>query len=165
LPRNIGEYEGKELVVAIGRFGPYIRYGSQFVSLGRTDDPYTVTRERAIELIEEKRLKDKEKTIKDFDDIKVLNGRFGPYIFFEGNNYKLPKDANKDTLTKEQCMKLIQQQGVKPAKSSKSSKSSKTGATSKPVAKETTSKTTTTTTTKKKETATKKIASVKKTKK
>jgi DNA topoisomerase-1 len=156
LPRNIGEYEGKELVVAIGRFGPYIRFGSQFVSLGKIDDPYTVTRERAIELIEEKQLKDKEKTIKDFDDIKVLNGRFGPYIFFEGNNYKLPKDIDKNTLTREQCMELIQQQGVKPAKESKASKT-RTGRTTTSATKETT--------TKKKETTTKKVASIKKTKK
>jgi DNA topoisomerase-1 len=162
LPRNIGEYEGKVLVVAIGRFGPYIRFGTQFVSLDKTDDPYTVTRERAIELIEAKQLKDKEKTIKDFDDIKVLNGRFGPYLVFEGNNYKLPKDIDKDTLTKEQCMELIQKQGIKPAKAGKASKT-KTGKTATFATKETATKKATTT--KKKETTTKKVASVKKTKK
>jgi DNA topoisomerase-1 len=150
LPRNIGEYENKGLVVAIGRFGPYIRFGDKFVSLGKTDDPYTVTRERAIELIEEKRLKDKEKTIKDFGDIKVLNGRFGPYIVFGGNNYKLPKEIDKDSLTKKQCEELIQQQGIKPAKESKTSKTAKTVKTVKPV---------------KKETPAKKSASAKKTKK
>jgi DNA topoisomerase-1 len=140
LPRNVGQYEGAELVVAIGRFGPYVRFGKQFVSLGKNDDPYTVTKERAIELIEEKRLKDKEKTIKDFGEIKVLNGRFGPYIYFEGNNYKLPKDIDKNSLTKQQCEELIKQQGLKPAKS-KAVKSSP------------------------KETTTKKVTSVKKTKK
>ncbi|MDR1169271.1 MAG: type I DNA topoisomerase [Prevotellaceae bacterium] len=127
LPRNVGQYEGTELVVAIGRFGPYVRFGKQFVSLGKNDDPYTVTKERAIELIEEKQLKDKEKTIKDFGDIKVLNGRFGPYIFFEGNNYKLPKDTDKESLTKEQCEELIAQQGIKPAKVSKTGKPVKKG--------------------------------------
>jgi DNA topoisomerase-1 len=126
LPRNIGEYEDVEMVAAIGRFGPYVRFGKQFVSLGKNDDPYTVTKERAIELIEEKRLKEKEKVIKNFEDIQVLNGRFGPYIFYEGNNYKLPKNVDKDGLTKEQCMELIEQQGVKPAKTSKSAKAAKT---------------------------------------
>jgi DNA topoisomerase-1 len=144
LPRNIGQYENEELIVAIGRFGPYVRFGKQFVSLGKDDDPYTVTKERAIELIEEKRLKDKEKTIKDFGDIKVLNGRFGPYIFFENNNYKLPKNIDKESLTKEKCKEVIQEQGIKPAKTSKTSKPVK------PVPKETT---------------TKKVATVKKTKK
>jgi DNA topoisomerase-1 len=150
LPRNVGQYEGTELVVAIGRFGPYVRFGKQFVSLGKNDDPYTVTKERTIELIEEKRLKDKEKTIKDFGDIKVLNGRFGPYIFFEGNNYKLPKDIDKESLTKKKCEELIEQQGRKPAKESK------TGKTVKSTKKEATAK---------KETTAKKTVPVRKTKK
>jgi DNA topoisomerase-1 len=159
LPRNLGEYEGKTLTVAIGRFGPYIRFGDQFVSLGKNDDPYTITIERATEIIEEKKLKDKEKTIKDFGDIKVLNGRFGPYIVFEGNNYKLPKDADKESLTKEKCKELIQQQGIKPAKASrtaktpKASKTAEAGKASKPAKSV------------KKETASKKDATVKKTKK
>jgi DNA topoisomerase-1 len=125
LPRNIGQYEGLEMVVAIGRFGPYVKFGKQFVSLGKNDDPYTVTGERAIELIEDKRLKDREKTIKDFEDIKVLNGRFGPYIFFEGNNYKLPKDVDKDSLTRQKCEELIEQQGRKPVKESTKGKTVK----------------------------------------
>ncbi|MDR2026843.1 MAG: type I DNA topoisomerase [Prevotellaceae bacterium] len=123
LPRNIGQYEGEDLVVGVGKFGPYVRFGKTFVSLGKNDDPYIVTKERAIELIEEKRLKEKEKTIKDFGDIKVLNGRFGPYIFYKGNNYKLPKDENKDALTKEKCEELIQKQGIKPEKTGKTGKS------------------------------------------
>ncbi|MDR1584235.1 MAG: type I DNA topoisomerase [Prevotellaceae bacterium] len=127
LPRNIGQYENEELVVAIGRFGPYVRFGSQFISLGKTDDPYTITGERAIELVEEKRLKDKEKVIKDLGDIKILNGRFGPYIAFEGNNYKLPKNVNKEELTKEQCEELIQQQGIKSAKTNKTGKFAQKG--------------------------------------
>jgi DNA topoisomerase-1 len=144
LPRNIGQYEGEELIVAVGKFGPYVRFGKVFVSLGKFDDPYTVTKDRAIELIEEKRLKEKEKTIKDFGDIKVLNGRFGPYIVYEGNNYKLPKDMDKNILTREQCEELIRQQGIKPAKVSKTSKSVKSST---------------------KETATKKVGVAKKAKK
>jgi DNA topoisomerase-1 len=168
LPRNVGEYEDQELIVSSGRFGPYIRFGTQFVSLGKTDDPYTVTRERAIELIEEKRLKDKEKTIKDFDDIKVLNGRFGPYIVFEGNNYKLPKDINKESLTREQCWELIQQQGIKPAKASKTGKTAATSKESKSAITSKAGKTATTSKSAKtapKKTAGKKANSVKRTKK
>jgi DNA topoisomerase-1 len=166
LPRNIGEYESKTLTVAIGRFGPYIRFGDQFVSLGKTDDPYTVTSERAIELIEEKRLKDKEKTIKDFGNIKVLNGRFGPYIAFEGNNYKLPKDLDKESLTKEKCEELIQQQGIKPAKVSKTAtKTAKTGKASETGKASKTSKASKPVKSVKKVAATKKVATVKKTKK
>ncbi|MDR0385972.1 MAG: type I DNA topoisomerase [Prevotellaceae bacterium] len=144
LPRNLGQYKESELTVAIGRFGPYVKFGKQFVSLGKNDDPYTITKERAIELIEEKQLKDKEKIIKDFDDVKVLNGRFGPYLFFEGNNYKLPKNTDKDGLTREQCMELIEQQGIKPPKAGRTGKQAKPA---------------------KKETANKKAVSVKKTKK
>ncbi|MDR2424927.1 MAG: type I DNA topoisomerase [Prevotellaceae bacterium] len=117
LPRNIGDYNGVALSVGIGRFGPYVKYGKEFVSLAKTDDPYTVTNERAIELIEEKTAKDKAKHIRDFGDIKVLNGRFGPYLFFDGNNYKLPKNTDMDGLTQKKCMEMIEKQGVKPSKS------------------------------------------------
>ncbi|MDR1340587.1 MAG: type I DNA topoisomerase [Prevotellaceae bacterium] len=125
LPREIGKYEDTVLVVGLGRFGPYVRFGKQFVSLGKNDDPYTVTKERAIELIEEKRLKEKERVIKNFEDVQVLNGRYGPYIFYEGNNYKLPGDTDRDGLTREKCLELIEQQGVKPAKTGKSAKPAK----------------------------------------
>jgi len=125
LPRQIGEYEGETMVASIGRFGPYIRFGKQFVSLKKEDDPYTVTKERAIELIEEKKVKDKEKLIANFGDIKVLNGRFGPYISYDGDNYKLPKDIDKSTITEEKCKELIKEQKGK-GKSTKASKTTKT---------------------------------------
>jgi len=83
LPREVGTYEGKVIVAAIGRFGPYIRHDNKFVSLTGDDNPYTVVQERAIELIEAKRKADAEKLIKSFDenpDVQVLNGRYGPYI-------------------------------------------------------------------------------------
>ena len=113
LPRTVGEYEGKVVVAAIGRFGPYVRHDSKFVSLKKgVDDPYTVTIDRAIELIEEKRKKDREKVIKVFEKegIEVLNGRFGPYIAFEGNNYKIPKDVDPAKLTLKDSQKLIADQ-------------------------------------------------------
>ncbi len=113
LPRTLGDYESKTVVAAIGRFGPYVRHDSKFVSLKKDiDDPYTIILDRAIELIEEKRKKDSEKVINVFEKegIEVLNGRFGPYIAFEGNNYKIPKTVDPKMLTVEDCKKLIADQ-------------------------------------------------------
>ncbi|MBO7523485.1 MAG: DNA topoisomerase I, partial [Bacteroidales bacterium] len=109
LPRNLGDYEGKDVVVGTGKFGPYVRHNNKFVSLKRgIDDPYTITLERAIELIKEKMDNDSKKMIHDFDDVKVLNGRFGPYITKDKINYKIPKDCDPAQLTKEACLDIIQ---------------------------------------------------------
>ncbi|GAB6011429.1 type I DNA topoisomerase [Viscerimonas tarda] len=111
LPRNVGEFEGKDMVVAVGRFGPYVRHNSQFVSLPKTFDPYSITGDEAIALILEKRKKDSEKLIKTFDedaDIQILNGRYGPYISYQKSNYKIPKSVNPPDMTYEECMKIIQ---------------------------------------------------------
>ncbi|MDR1897011.1 MAG: type I DNA topoisomerase [Prevotellaceae bacterium] len=116
LPRQIGKYGEEEMTVAIGKFGPYIKVGKQYVALKKEDDPYTITKEQAIELIKEKDKKDKEKIIQDFDDIKVLNGRYGPYISYNGNNYRLPKNVKKEDITKEKCQELIASQVDKDAK-------------------------------------------------
>ena len=116
LPRTIGEYEGKSVTVAIGRFGPYVRHNSIFVSLEKDiDDPYTVELDRAIELIEAKREKDKNAVIKVFDEnpeVKLLNGRWGPYISFKKNNYKIPKATDATELTLDDCLQLIEKQPV-----------------------------------------------------
>jgi DNA topoisomerase-1 len=109
LPKVVGEYEGKVMKVAIGRFGPYISHNCDFVSLPKEIDPLDVTEEQAIELIEAKRKKDAEKLIKAFDedpDVKVLNGRWGPYIEFGKLNVKIPKDKDPLTLTYEECKAL-----------------------------------------------------------
>jgi DNA topoisomerase-1 len=110
LPKVVGEYEGKVMKVAIGRFGPYISHNSAFVSLPKEIDPLDVTEEQAIELIEAKRKKDAEKLIKAFPEdetVKVLNGRWGPYIEFGKLNVKIPKDITDPlTLTYEQCKAL-----------------------------------------------------------
>jgi DNA topoisomerase-1 len=109
LPKVVGEYEGKVMKVAIGRFGPYISHNSAFVSLPKEIDPLDVTEEQAIELIEAKRKKDAEKLIKAFDEdpeVKVLNGRWGPYIEFGKLNVKIPKDKDPLTLTYEECKAL-----------------------------------------------------------
>ena len=109
LPRTVGEYNGKSVVAAIGKFGPYIRYNSKFVSLGKLYSPYTVTIEEAISLIEENARKEAEKFISEFPeyDIQVLNGRFGAYIKHGGENFKLPKGTDAKTLTAEECLEIV----------------------------------------------------------
>jgi DNA topoisomerase-1 len=122
LPRNLGDFEGKSVTVAIGRFGPYIRHDSKFISLEKNvDDPYSIDLERAIILIESKREKDLNAVIKVFpenQDVKLLNGRWGPYISFRKNNYKIPKNTDASKLTLEDCMKLIEKEPA-PKKSRK----------------------------------------------
>ncbi|MBK7710550.1 MAG: type I DNA topoisomerase [Bacteroidales bacterium] len=109
LPRSLGEYDGGELVVGVGKFGPYVRYKSKFYSLKRgVDDPYILTVERAVEIILEKNDADKKKVIKDFEDIKVLNGRYGPYLVKDKQNYRLPKGTDAEKLTKEDCISIIE---------------------------------------------------------
>ncbi|MDD2381808.1 MAG: type I DNA topoisomerase [Mariniphaga sp.] len=120
LPRQIGEFEGKEMTVAIGRFGPYIRHDGSFYSLPKTDDPLSVTAERAISIIAEKREAEKNKVIAalgEKGEYLVLNGRFGPYFTFEKNNYKIPKSIDPKNLTVDKCKELVEQQGTtKPKK-------------------------------------------------
>ena len=120
LPRDLGEYEGKMMTVAVGRFGAYIKHDSKFYSLKKGDDPMEITESRAIELIEEKRQQEANKYILRFEaeDIDVCNGRFGPYIAHNGANYKIPKGTDPATLTVEQCKELIEKQGEKPVKKS-----------------------------------------------
>lgn len=110
LPRSLGEFEEKEMVVAVGRFGPYVRHNSQFVSLPKGADPYTLTSEEAIELILDKRKKDSERLIKEFPedvDLQLLNGRFGPYIAYQKKNYKIPKGKEPATMTFDEVMEII----------------------------------------------------------
>ncbi len=110
LPRDLGETpEGEEMQANIGRFGPYIRYGKKFVSLKEPDDPYTVSRERALEIVAEKKKADAERIIQTFDgsDIQVLNGRYGPYITNGKKNAKIPKDKEPKSLTLAECEELI----------------------------------------------------------
>ena len=118
LPRQLGSYMGKEISSSIGRFGPYIKHGSAFISIGKTDNPYTITTERAIELIVEAQKKANERVIKTFktEGIEILNGRFGPYITQSGKNYKIPKGQKPADLTLEECLAIIQQGPVNPKK-------------------------------------------------
>ncbi len=129
LPRTVGEHEGKVITAAIGRFGPYIRWNNMFISLKASsgDDPMTVTRERAIELIDEKIKAEAAKEIKIYEEhdpvVKILNGRYGPYISIGKENIKIPKGTDPASLSLEDCLKLQSESTEKPAKS-KSSRSS-----------------------------------------
>lgn len=118
LPRDLGEYEDKKVVVGIGRFGPYIRHDGNFVSLKKgVDEPMTVTIERAIELIEEKRentIKSVLRTFSDNKEIRILEGRWGPYISFKKGNYKIKKGTDINTLTTADCQLIIDSEGAKP---------------------------------------------------
>jgi DNA topoisomerase-1 len=108
LPRSLGEHEGSEMVVGIGRFGPFVRYQNKFFSLKKgVDDPYTLTLERALEIVSEKTESDKKKVLKDFGEIMLLNGRYGPYLVKEKQNYRLPKGTDAEKLTKEDCINII----------------------------------------------------------
>ncbi len=118
LPRQLGEWNGLPVSTSKGRFGPYVKYGTSFVSLGKRYDPYTITLEEAISLIQEHTEKNAKKEILTFPeaDIQVLNGRFGPYIKKGKNNYKIPKDTDPQTLTLEACQQIIAQAGTKGKK-------------------------------------------------
>jgi len=109
LPRALGETaEGEEVSANIGRFGPYVRYATKFVSI-RGDDPYTITLERALELIAEKKIADANRLIRDFPEagIQILNGRYGPYVTNRAKNAKIPKDKAPAELTLEECEALL----------------------------------------------------------
>ncbi|MFV0554614.1 MAG: type I DNA topoisomerase [Mangrovibacterium sp.] len=125
LPRDLGEYENKKVVVAIGRFGPYVRHDSKFVSLKKDDDPMEIDLTRAVELIEEKREKDRKALLKTFEedaDLRIIEGRWGPYIAHGKENYKIAKGTSVDALTYEDCMEIIKSA---PAKSSAKKRSTR----------------------------------------
>lgn len=120
LPRTLGELEGQVVKANVGRFGPYVQLGKLFVSIPKGEDPMDITLERAAELIQEKRLKEEQSHLKQFNedpDLEVRAGRWGPYIAYKGKNYKLPKsDAERATeLTYDECKKIIEAEAKKPA--------------------------------------------------
>lgn len=112
LPRTLGSYEDKDIVVGIGKFGAYVRYGNAFASLAKSDDPYTITYERAVSLIEEQKSSAAAATtpIKTFvEDAAMLikNGRYGAYIAYNGKNYRIPKGKRAEMLSYEECLKIV----------------------------------------------------------
>lgn len=119
-PRSLGEFEGKDVSVAIGRFGPYVRHDGKFVSIPKDIAPAALTLPEAIELIEQKRLTEARRVVKTFDqepDVQILNGRYGIYIAAHGKNYKIPKSVDDPAaLTLDQVNEIIKAQDEKPAK-------------------------------------------------
>ncbi len=125
LPRDVGTFEGKKILAAVGRFGPYIRHDSVFVSIPKDMSPLSITEKEAIELIEKKRHDEANKFIKSFPErpeIEILNGRFGPYFTYlpagakKKINYKIPKGTDPVSLTLDDVLKLIEQQDAAPKK-------------------------------------------------
>jgi DNA topoisomerase-1 len=126
LPRTVGDYEGKTIVVAVGRFGPFIRHDGKFISIPKQQDPLTITLEESIELITGKRRKEAERSLKKFNEapeVELLNGHFGPYITYRGKNYKIPPAVeNPKALTLEEVMQIIASAGKKTAAKKRASK-------------------------------------------
>ena len=127
LPRSLGQFEDKDVTVSIGKFGPYVRHNSKFYSLGKNDDPYEVTLERAIEIIKIKRTAEEQKEelkkiypheigVKDGEAVVSNIGRFGPYLTYRGENFRLSKGVDPLTLTLDAAMAIIEGVGKKKAK-------------------------------------------------
>ena len=119
LPRSLGQFEDKDVTVSIGKFGPYVRHNGKFYSLGKNDDPYEVSLERSIEIIKSKRKAEEEKEelkkvypheigVKDGDAVVSNIGRFGPYLTYRGENFRLTKGVDPLTLTLDKAMEIIE---------------------------------------------------------
>jgi DNA topoisomerase-1 len=126
LPRTVGDYEGKTIMAGVGRFGPFVRHDNKYISIPKQQNPLTISLEESIELIKGKREKEAERSLKTFDgapDLELRNGRYGPYIAYQGKNYKLPpsvKDPKALALT--EVMQIITSAGDKPATKKRASK-------------------------------------------
>jgi DNA topoisomerase-1 len=121
LPRQLGQFEDKVVTAAIGRFGPYVRHDGKFVSIKEVDgdDPFTITLERGVELVKEKREADAKKMIKTFEEdenVSVQEGRWGPYIKFGKQNVKIPKDIEAKDLTWDEVKALAEEAAKNPPK-------------------------------------------------
>ncbi|MDE6077934.1 MAG: DNA topoisomerase I, partial [Muribaculaceae bacterium] len=132
LPRTVGKYEGEDVVAAIGRFGPYIKYGKSFVSIPKDLTPQGITLDEAVELIEAKKQEEANRLIKTFDEIpglEVLNGRYGPYMAYKPEgakkavNYKIPKTTDAATLTADEAKQLMEAQDAAPKRPARRKKS------------------------------------------
>ncbi len=112
LPRDLGKLDGETLSVGIGKYGPYVRYGKSFASLAKSDDPYTITYERAVELIEAHKAAAAAantplRSFEEDPDMLVKNGRYGAYIAYKGKNYRIPRGTKPEELTLEECLKIV----------------------------------------------------------
>ncbi len=150
MPRNLGKYEGEDVTIGIGRFGPYVKHVSLFASIPKDYDPYTIDFKTAVELIEGKRKAERERIIKIFNDrpdVKVLKGRWGPYLVVDGANYRIPKDKVAEKLSLDDCLEIAE--NTKPsggrfkkgkARGKGETPSAQRAATAKPTARKTVSK-------------------------
>ena len=128
MPRTLGEFEGDTVTVAIGRFGPYVKHGSKFVSIPKELAPQTITLDEAIELIRSKREEDAKKVVKTFaddPDMQVLNGKYGVYIAYHKKNFKIPKGTDAEALTLEDCLKIVADEANAPKKTTRSRRTAK----------------------------------------
>ncbi len=110
LPRDLGQFEGEDVVIGVGKYGPYVRHKGKFYSLGKEDDPYSIRLDRATEIINEKRALEQNRNIKSFEeepDLQILNGRYGPYISFRKKNYRIPKNRKPEELSLQDCRDII----------------------------------------------------------
>ena len=112
LPREVGELDGEKLVVGLGKYGPYVRYGKSFASLPKGDDPYTLTHDRAVEIVREHQAAAAAantplRSFEEDPDMLVKNGRYGAYIAYKGKNYRIPKGSKPEELTLEACLKIV----------------------------------------------------------
>ncbi len=126
LPRVVGMYNGLEVVAAIGRFGPYVRYDGKFYSIKNQYDPHDIEIDEAISAIEAKKKADAEKLIKTFEenpDFQILNGRWGPYLKAGKENVRIPKDLDPASLSYEECVKLAEEAKTKPKRRGRFKKS------------------------------------------
>ena len=126
LPRELGKYLGKTVTVGSGKYGPYVAHNGTYVSIPKEIDPLKITFEEAVIMIHKKHVEDEERHLKKFEDaeMEILNGRYGPYIVYKGNNYRLPKnlhDRAKD-LTEEECMQIVNGQAEKTARTARNKK-------------------------------------------
>ncbi len=118
LPRLVGEIDGQPVTAAVGRFGPFLKFNSTFTTIPKEFNPISITIEDAVILINEKKEKEAKKVISVFEQdskLQVLNGRYGPYIAFDGGNYKIPKGTAPESLSYDDCMKIIKEAPAKPA--------------------------------------------------
>jgi DNA topoisomerase-1 len=118
LPRNLGSYKGSDIIIGTGRFGPYILHNKTYISLPKEEDPMTISLETAVALIHQRQVQEEQRHLKSFEEepkLEVLNGRYGPYLAYEGKNYRLPKSLHEKAteLTLEQCMDIIKNTPVK----------------------------------------------------
>jgi len=124
LPRELGETpEGEKVTVNIGRFGPYVRYDNKYASI-KEDDPYTIPLDRALEIVREKKEADAKRLIRDFDGVRILNGRYGPFITDGTKNARVPKEREPESLTLEECQELLAKAPARKKRTSRRRKKS-----------------------------------------